>query len=206
LRPLGATWLAKSNQDRLDYETLLELVSEKFFSHPQLVRQMNPGLDWRSVKPGSIVYVPQVGSINVSGTASFIRISLAARHLEVFNESTNLLTHFPCSIAQAVEKRPVGKLEVEDLVPNPVYVFDPANFPTSPEAPLGKMVLKAGRPNNPVGTVWIKLNRPGYGIHGTPRPEEVGRTGSLGCFRLANWNAETLLKMAWRGMPVYVDP
>ena len=32
-------------------------------------------------------------------------------------------------------------------------------------------------------------------IHGTPRPEDVGRTESHGCFRLSNWNAEHLLKL-----------
>ena len=68
-----------------------------------------------------------------------------------------------------------------------------------------KLVLPPG-PNNPVGVAWISLDLPGYGIHGTPSPEQVGRTESHGCFRLANWNAEYLLKMAWVGMPVYVEP
>jgi lipoprotein-anchoring transpeptidase ErfK/SrfK len=57
-----------------------------------------------------------------------------------------------------------------------------------------------------VGVAWISLDRPGYGIHGTPQPEKVGRTESHGCFRLANWNAEYLLKIVWAGMPVYVEP
>ena len=43
-----------------------------------------------------------------------------------------------------------------------------------------------------VGIAWIGLDRPGYGIHGTPEPERVGRTESHGCFRLANWNADLL--------------
>jgi lipoprotein-anchoring transpeptidase ErfK/SrfK len=57
-----------------------------------------------------------------------------------------------------------------------------------------------------VGTVWIGLDRPGYGIHGTPRPEEVGRTESHGCFRLANWNAEYLLRLVSIGTAVFVEP
>ena len=47
---------------------------------------------------------------------------------------------------------------------------------------------------------------PGYGIHGTPIPEQVGRTESHGCFRLANWNAEYLLKLVGVGTPVWVEP
>src|SRR5690348_1912022 len=42
LQPLRKTWTAKSQQTALDYETILELVSEKFHSHPALIKQMNP--------------------------------------------------------------------------------------------------------------------------------------------------------------------
>jgi lipoprotein-anchoring transpeptidase ErfK/SrfK len=93
------------------------------------------------------------------------------------------------------------------VAPHPNYTFDPALFPESPEAQqLGrKLILPAG-PNNPVGVAWVGLDRPGYGIHGTPAPEQVGRTESHGCFRLANWDAAYFLKLAWIGLPVEVDP
>jgi len=50
------------------------------------------------------------------------------------------------------------------------------------------------------------LDRTGYGIHGTPEPELVGRTESHGCFRLANWDALTLIGLVHVGMPVSVEP
>ncbi|WP_413228973.1 L,D-transpeptidase [Agrobacterium larrymoorei] len=37
--------------------------------------------------------------------------------------------------------------------------------------------------NGPVGTVWIDLTEPTYGIHGTPEPEIIGKVGSHGCVR-----------------------
>ena len=46
LLPLGKTWLAKSEQPRLDYENVLELVSEKTHSSPKLLRWLNPEIDW----------------------------------------------------------------------------------------------------------------------------------------------------------------
>ena len=67
-----------------------------------------------------------------------------------------------------------------------------------------KLIIPPG-PNNPVGVAWVGLSLPGYGIHGTPEPEKVGRTESHGCFRLANWNAATFSKSSWIGMPVYVE-
>jgi lipoprotein-anchoring transpeptidase ErfK/SrfK len=101
----------------------------------------------------------------------------------------------------------VGELHVAVIVPNPNYSFDPEIFPESAEArELGRKLILPPGPNNPVGTVWIGLDRPGYGIHGSPRPEEVGRTQSHGCFRLANWNAEYLLQLVRVGTPVFVMP
>src|SRR3954470_10651667 len=46
LRPVGKTWLAKSLQDRLDYETIPEMVGERCMSNPNLIMRLNPGIDW----------------------------------------------------------------------------------------------------------------------------------------------------------------
>jgi lipoprotein-anchoring transpeptidase ErfK/SrfK len=207
LRPVGSTWLLKSQQTRLDYESLLELVAEKSESHPDLVRRLNPGANWKPGYPGMIVQVPNISAPAAHPKAALVRISLGEKILEAFDAQTNLLVHFPCSIAARLEKRPIGTLSVTRVVPAPNYVFDPANFPESAEGQLlgRKLILPPG-PNNPVGTAWISLNRPGYGIHGTPRPEEVGRTESHGCFRLANWNANYLLQLVRVGTPVVVTP
>jgi lipoprotein-anchoring transpeptidase ErfK/SrfK len=206
LQPLGKTWLAKSEQTRLEYETILELVAERSQAHPNLIRRLNPGIEWDNVLPGTEVKVPNAVSPTNPVKAAFARISLGQRVLEAFDESTNLLAHFPCSIAQLMEKRPVGELHVAVVAPNPNYTFNPEVFPESPEAREldRKLILQPG-PNNPVGVVWIGLDRPGYGIHGTPRPEDVGRTESHGCFRLANWNAEFLLRLVNVGTPVFVE-
>ncbi len=207
LQPLSSTWLGKSRQTALDYENLLELAAEKSRSHPNLVRQLNPEVDWTCVNPGAALRLPDITRTNDSAKAAFAAISLTLKTFEAFDANSNLLAHFPCSIAQRVEKRPAGKLNVTVIIPNPDYTFDPRVFPESPEAQQlkTKLILPPG-PNNPVGVAWIGLDLPGYGIHGTPVPEQVGRTESHGCFRLANWDAEHLVKLAWIGMPVYIQP
>jgi lipoprotein-anchoring transpeptidase ErfK/SrfK len=207
LRPLGRTWLAKSQQDRLEYETVLELVAERCQAHPNLLRRLNPSLDWTRVAPGAEVTVPKLDPPPVTTKAASVRISLGGRCLQVFDSAGNLVAYFPCSIGRTASKWPVGRREVKILIPYPDYTFNPEVFPESEEGRLlgRKLVLPPG-PNNPVGTAWIGLDKPGYGIHGTPIPELVGRTGSHGCFRLANWNAELLLKLAWVGLPVQVEP
>jgi lipoprotein-anchoring transpeptidase ErfK/SrfK len=207
LQPLSNTWLGKSQQTALDYETILELVAEKGRASPNLIRRLNPAIDWTNVAAGTEVQIPDVTYPEPRARAAFAVISLGEKKLEAFDANTNLLAHFPCSIAAQVEKRPAGELRVSTIAPNPNYTFNPEVFPESAEARQlnHKLILPPG-PNNPVGTAWISLDKPGYGMHGTPSPEQVGRTESHGCFRLANWNAEYLLKLVWVGMPVYVEP
>jgi lipoprotein-anchoring transpeptidase ErfK/SrfK len=205
LQPLSDTWAGKAQQTALDYETILELVAEKSRAHPEFLRRLNPPEVFLAPPAGTPIIVPDtdLGELN---PCAFIRVALSSRTLEAFDSQSNLMAHFPCSIAQRVEKRPGGELHVASIAPNPNYTFDPALFPESPEAGqlAHKLVLPPG-PNNPVGIAWIGLDKPGYGIHGTPRPEQVGRTESHGCFRLANWNAEHLLKIVRIGTPVYVE-
>ncbi len=208
LLPLSPTWLGKSQQPRLDYETMLELVAEKSFAHPNLIKRLNPSMSWTNIATGTEIRIPSAQYPEPGAKASFLRIRLGQRILQAYDAETNLLAHFPCSIAQRVEKRPVGEaLHVAVVAPDPNYTFDPAVFPESAEArELGRKLILQPGPNNPVGAVWIGLDKPGYGIHGTPRPEEVGRTESHGCFRLANWNARYLLQLIIVGTPVEVLP
>jgi lipoprotein-anchoring transpeptidase ErfK/SrfK len=206
LQPLAATWLEKSQQSALDFENILELVAEKSFSHPLLIRRLNPLVDWSNVVAGTMVQVPDAHYPDPHGPAAYIVIRLGAKTLEGFDDSSNLLVHFPCSIGRLAEKRPVGELHVISIAPNPNYTFDPAVFPESLEAQqLGRRLIIPPGPNNPVGVAWIGLDRPGYGMHGTPSPEQVGRTESHGCFRLANWNAAYLVHLVTVGTPVYVE-
>src|SRR5205814_4169578 len=104
--PLGKTWLEKSQQDRLDFETLLELVSEKAESHPHLIQRMNPSVDWTNVVAGTILTIPNVERQPVREKAALARIHLEGLVLQVFGERGQLLGHFPCSIAAFAEKRP----------------------------------------------------------------------------------------------------
>jgi lipoprotein-anchoring transpeptidase ErfK/SrfK len=207
LRPVPDSWTEKSQMATLGYATALELVAERYHAHPNFIRRLNPKVDWASVLPGTRIVVPAVDRVVVNGTPTQIVITLGTNELDVVDELSRVIAHFPVSIARMVEKRPVGVLHVAVIIPDPDYTFDPELFPESPEAknPGQKLIIPPG-PNNPVGLVWIGLDRQGYGIHGTPEPENVGRTESHGCFRLANWDALTLADLVKVGMPVSVDP
>jgi L,D-transpeptidase ErfK/SrfK len=44
----------------------------------------------------------------------------------------------------------------------------------------------------------------GYSIHGTNKPETIGRSVSHGCVRMLNQDIERLYEMVPVGIPVYI--
>lgn len=206
LSPVPDTWLGKSQATALLHSTALELIAERFRANPKLLVRFNPAVDWDNLLPGTALVVPAAEAVIAPGRVARIHIYLAEKILQAVDETGRILLHCPVSIARNVEKRPVGELHVAVVVPDPNYTFDPAVFPEVPEGKeLGRRLIIPPGPNNPVGVAWIGLDRTGYGIHGTPDPEKVGRTESHGCFRLANWDARILVRLAWVGLPITVD-
>ncbi|HVU17069.1 MAG TPA: L,D-transpeptidase [Candidatus Didemnitutus sp.] len=207
LRPIPDTWVGKSQEPAMFYSTPLELAGERCRTAPAYLKKLNPTMNWGSVLPGTVILAPSVAAFVPPTMAARIHVRLADHVLEAVDEGEEVIFHCPVSIARKVEKRPVGELHVQVVIPNPVYTWDPELFPEYPESKelTHKLILPAG-PNNPVGLAWIGLDRTGYGIHGTPEPENVGRTESHGCFRLANWDALVMLQLCRVGLPVEVEP
>jgi len=207
VEPVPDTWLGKSQSSGLHHATALEFLAEQYRANPRYLRALNPDFNWDDLLPGATLTVPDVAPFTSPLKVARIHIRLAEKVLEATTEEGRIVLHCPVSIARNVEKRPVGELKVTVVIPDPDYTFDPAVFPESAEGQeLGRRLIIPPGPNNPVGLAWIGLDRPGYGLHGTPDPEKVGRTESHGCFRLANWDAVALLSLVKVGTPVVVEP
>jgi len=201
--PAPAGWKAKSEAKRLGYNTIWELLAEKFHCTRAYLKDLNH--DVTEPVAGTEIIGPKVFPAAPIPLAASLRVSLADTSIEALDASGRVIAFFPCSIAKDKNKRPKGKLVVKSVVPDPDYTFDPALFKDSNEGLTHKLVLPPG-PRNPVGVAWIGLSLPGYGIHGTPEPENISRTQSHGCFRLANWNAQKVLKLVKVGTPIDVEP
>lgn len=207
LAPYPSSWLERSKQERMGYASIEELVAEKFHLFRATLRRLNPDAAWPNPPAGTVLAVPDVSSKPLP-PLSKIEIRLGQKTLRAYGENGKLVAHFPCSIAADKAKRPAGEtLRVVLWAENPDYTFDPELFPEVPEAAaIGKKLRIPPGPNNPVGLAWIGLDRPGYGIHGTPAPEDVSKTESHGCFRLTNWDALKLVRAVRAGLPVVVLP
>ena len=124
-------------------------------------------------------------------TARTIIVSLEDRKLALL-EDGQVKKVYTVAVGKPTTPSPEGSFTIERRVANPTYHHN------------GKTV--APGPGNPVGSRWMGLSKAGYGIHGTPAPEMISATQSHGCFRLANWNAEKVIKMVKVGTPVDVEP
>ncbi len=186
-------WEGKSRQARLAYESLSAVVAERFHCTRSLLGDLNPGVMLDSLRPGDVMIVPNVRPAAEAVRGESVEIDLRAKLIRVLDRQKRLIGLFHCSVAAEKAHLPSGETRVAVITENPTYLFDPKMWPEVKGVDR-KLLIPPG-PRNPVGLCWIGLGLAGYGIHGTPNPELIGKTGSHGCVRLTNWDALRLSKM-----------
>jgi len=188
-----------SELKRLGYRNARELLAEKFHMDEALLALLNPAQSFE--KAGAHITVANVERKPVGQRVTRITVSKAERSLMAFDANGGIIAFYPASIGSAdTPSPPAGVHKVRNAAANPIYYYKPS-------LQLGAMgasrSLKLARgPNNPVGTMWIGLERPSYGIHGTPEPDKVGLAFSHGCVRLTNWDVVALAYMVRKGTEV----
>ena len=192
--PAPTSWLARSKLRRLGHRNLEEVLAEQHHCSRRLLRRLNPGVTITDLKLGDAFIAPKVTQPTKPLSGQVIEINLTEKVMRVIDRERRLIGLFHCSIAANRAKRPSGQARITRIVPNPEYTFQPEMWPEVTEKIERPLRIPPG-PRNPVGRCWIALSLPGYGIHGTPNPELIGKTGSHGCFRLTNWDALRLSKM-----------
>lgn len=207
----------KAKLPRLGYSSIKEMYAERGHVSRRALERLNPSVNWANVTVGTKIQLPDFPSIDSDLTrvklanppppkpyeATLIKVSLSNFEIVAFNSNGKILAVFPCSIAKDKAKIPQGELKIVTMIPHPNYTYTPDFIPKGKK--ISKQILPPG-PRNPVGVAWIGLSLPGYGIHGTPSPETIGRAESHGCFRLSNWNAARLFALARIGTRVIVEP
>jgi lipoprotein-anchoring transpeptidase ErfK/SrfK len=199
---------------KLPYSSFAEFLQERYHASIPFLQKLNPTLDMEKLAVGDEVRVPNVPPFKIEAVRALgklpvvlefknrrIHVDTKERILDLY-ENEKLVATFPITPGAAHLPAPVGTWRILGIATMPYFRHDEgvlnhgirtSNFFNIPPGP-----------NNPVGVVWIGLNKPGIGIHGTNNPETIGRAGSHGCIRVANWDVIRLANMITEGMTVTI--
>lgn len=186
----------KAKLDRVGYERPSEKIAEKFHMDEDFLRALNPNADFGSAGTEIVVIAGRDGS--ALDPVARVEIDKSRNAVRAYADGGKLLATYPATIGSSTFPSPSGAMEVRAVAPEATYHFDPEGREWGPDESL---TIPAG-PNNPVGGIWIDLTKEGYGIHGSPDPQLIGKTSSHGCVRLTNWDAQELSRAVRQGTKV----
>jgi lipoprotein-anchoring transpeptidase ErfK/SrfK len=211
VRTTGEDMMAMAGLDALGYSSAAEMIAERFHASPALVRRLNPGARFTAgerlvvpnVEPFTVPASPQDKPAPAGGGAATILVSEATRSLEVTKADGAVVFHAPVSLGSENDPLPKGEWKVNGTAILPKFHYNPELF-WDADPSHAKATIAPG-PNNPVGVVWIDLNKEHLGFHGTPEPARIGRSQSHGCLRLTNWDAMRLAALVGPGTKVVLQ-
>lgn len=202
----------------LGYVNALERLAEKFHTTPRTLATLNPGarlapgtrLTFPNALPSSRDYPADLSpewrktlsDLNVDArqpVGDRVVVDKSEGVLKVYDEGDRLVAQFPATMGSQHDPLPVGTWKIQGESYNPPFHYNPELFWDVNDG-KSKLLLPPG-PNGPVGVIWLDLDKPHYGIHGTPHPKTIGRAESHGCIRLTNWDAARLSLMVKPGTP-----
>ncbi|MGA2005107.1 MAG: L,D-transpeptidase [Terriglobales bacterium] len=188
----------------LYYTSVLEELAGKFHSAQALLKRLNPRARFIA---GEHIRVPNVLGAEQATRAQTgavkIVVSKKKSVLMVYDREGQVIFYAPVTSGSEHDPLPFGNWVIKDVVRNPTYNYNPALFWDGDQADP-KVKIAAG-PNNPVGVVWMGINVPHYGIHGTPEAGEIGHSASHGCVRMTNWDATRVADLVKDGTPVVFE-
>ncbi len=172
---------------------LLVQIQKKYLIPYELIMRINNIKNARSIGAGATIKVVQ-GPFNV--------VVDRKRYLMSVYLGDLLVRTYRVGLGKPGRDTPTGEWLVELKQPNPAWTDPDTHKHYEPDDP-----------ENPLGERWIRLKgikgsakgRTGFGIHGTIKPEEIGKSASRGCIRLYNGKVRELYDLLTPGQSrVYV--
>lgn len=194
--PIPKDYAEQAKRKFLGYASIEESLAERFHMDIDLLKALNPGAGYTVGEP---IYVAAYGP-DLKGEVVRIEADKSLRQVRAYGADDRLIAAYPATIGSEENPSPSGTHIVEGVAPMPEYTYNPkVNFQQGKNTEV--LTIPPG-PNGPVGSMWIDLSEPTFGIHGTPEPSLIDKTASHGCVRLTNWDANELAKMVKPGVPV----
>lgn len=203
----------------MSYTSIMEALGEKFHCTPALLKKFNPESQFQA---GDVILAPNLfnlpddaqsqyslsarvrnrnsGAIGARKPGATIIVTERTSDVVLKDSDGEIIFYAPATVGSDHDRLPIGGWRVTVIHMNPVFSYNPELFWDA--NPANSKVKIAPGPNNPVGAVWIGLNAPSYGLHGTPEPGKIGHSESHGCIRMTNWDALRLASLIKPGTHV----
>ncbi len=187
-------------------DTLPEIARRYDLGYEEIVTA-NPDVDPWLPQAGTRIVLP-TQFILPSGPRQGIVLNLASMRMFYFprpepGQPQEVITH-PIGIGRVGWSTPLGDTTVTAKARDPVWYVPASVRKEHAEAgdPLPAVVQPG--PDNPLGRFAMRLDIPGYLIHGTNKPFGVGMRVSHGCIRLYPEDIERLYEKVPRGTRVRI--
>ncbi|MBM3485446.1 MAG: hypothetical protein FJX67_02265, partial [Alphaproteobacteria bacterium] len=178
-------------------DTLMDIARSQNLGFVELVAA-NPGIDPWLPGDGTRIVLPS-GHLVPSGPPTGLILNIADMRLYYFPASAPPET-FAIGIGRDGFLTPMGRTTVVRKQKQPSWTPTASARKDNPELPP---VVPPG-PDNPLGDFALYLGWPTYLIHGTNKPDGVGRRVSRGCIRMYPEGIERLFSLVPVGTPVRV--
>jgi lipoprotein-anchoring transpeptidase ErfK/SrfK len=156
-------------------------LAQKFGTTVELIKKSN-NLSRDMIRVGDRLRIYQGHfTVSVSKTTNELRLTDNGKFFKRYRVGTG-----------EYSKTPVGEFKITARIANPPWWRSD-----------GK-TIPFGDPENILGTHWLGLNVPGYGIHGTWNTNSIGKQATAGCIRLLNDDIAELYVVLPVGTPVVI--
>jgi L,D-transpeptidase ErfK/SrfK len=159
----------------------------------------NPGVDPWQPGDGKTVTIPHQ-FILPDAPRKGIVVNLAERRIYYYPPGGKTVETYPAGVGVQADATPNGVTKVVLKEDGPVWRPPPSIRAERPELPAA---IYPG-PDDPLGAYALRLGWTNYLIHGTNKPDSVGRNVSHGCLHIYPEDIETLFKEVPVGTQVRV--
>ncbi|HTV89660.1 MAG TPA: L,D-transpeptidase family protein [Stellaceae bacterium] len=159
--------------------------------------EANPGVDPWIAPPGTQIVIPSLYVLPAVPHRGIV-LNLGQYRLFYFPPGGDTVYTYPVGLGVIGWNTPMGETRIVRKEPHPVWIPPASMRRVEPDLPA---IVPAG-PDNPLGDYALHLGWPRVLIHGTDRPDGVGRNVSHGCVHLYPEDIAQLFHMVHVGTPV----
>jgi L,D-transpeptidase ErfK/SrfK len=187
-------------------DTLLDIAQRHGLGFEE-IKRANPNIDLWIPGEGTKVILPKK-FILPDAPRSGLVLNIAEYRMYYYPETVRgqpeIVITYPMSIGRVDWETPLGKTKVISKKENPSW-YPPASIRAerAMEGEFLPNIIPPG-PDNPLGDFAIRLDIPGYLIHGTNKPNGIGMRVTHGCIRMLPQNIEELYSMMSLNDDVYI--